>query len=117
MSRYPTMERILALPERPQLAGGDIEDLSDAVYDGFQQMLEEVATAALTAGQRSALQRRIAATMSAFHELQLLRACQLDDFENWGDGWKDYAGCAIPPQHKVRLRLEQSCADPAPEKQ
>jgi hypothetical protein len=100
MTKPPTMEFLLGLPEQPQLVDDESQVLAMKVYDGLERVSE--------AAQDPALQRAIQQVMSDFHELQLCRESRLDDHANWGDAWKSYAYASIPVTYRVRLRLQEA---------
>ncbi len=100
MTKPPTMECMLGLPEQPQLIDDEIHVLALKVYDGLERVNK--------AAQDPALQHMIRHVMSNFHELQLCRESQLDDHANWGDAWKRYAYASIPVNYRVRLRLQEA---------
>lgn len=106
MSQHPSMEHILGLPEPPPGVCHEIETLADRVYERLTALSECLDNASLPVAHKTTLQGEVRDAMSAFHELQLYRACQLDDLESWGEAWKQYAWPAIPVEHRVRLRLE-----------
>jgi len=102
MRHCPSIERILGMPQPPQAVNYDTENLFGEIFERLESLYDGTGDAEM--------QDRLLQVLSDVQELQLRRECELDDRENWGQAWKQYARDSVPLQYRVQLQLEQAAA-------